>query len=138
MTIDELWTAVCSDEQNKIKTYYENGLVICREDGSPLRRERISSNFKGLLEKLGMPHIRFHDLRHSAGTKLHELTGDFYTVSQILGHSTKSVTARYVDVRMERKLEVLTAYHNAVLPKAEPPRLVPATVVAGKMPDTGK
>lgn len=24
-----------------------------------------------------MPHIRFHDLRHSAATNMHELTGDF-------------------------------------------------------------
>ncbi|MBR1659488.1 MAG: tyrosine-type recombinase/integrase [Oscillospiraceae bacterium] len=118
--------------------YYDNGLVLCRDDGSPLRRERISSDFKALLEKLGMPHIRFHDLRHSAGTNLHELTGDFYTVSQILGHSTKSVTARYVDVRLDRKLEVLTVYHNAVLPKAEPPRPAPTTVVVGRMPGTSK
>ena len=76
--------------------------------------------------------------RYSAGTNLHELTGDFYTVSQILGHSTKSVTARYVDVRLDRKLEVLTVYHNAVLPKADPPRPAPTTVVVGRMPGTSK
>lgn len=75
-----------------------------------------------------MPHIRFHDTRHSAATNMHELTGDFFTVSQILGHSLKgtgiqlnlssnldSVTAQYVDVRLERKLVVLDTYHQAVL-----------------------
>lgn len=75
-----------------------------------------------------MPHIRFHDLRHTAATNMHELTGDFYTVAQILGHSLKgignqlgisanldTVTARYVDVRLNRKLAVLNAYHEAVL-----------------------
>ena len=97
------------------RIFYENDLFICKEDGTPLRRERVSSDFKMLLQKLDMPHIRFHDLRHSAGTNLHELTGDFFTVSQILGHSTKSVTARYVDVRLERKMEVLSVYHRAVL-----------------------
>ena len=77
-----------------------------------------------------MPHIRFHDLRHAAATNMHQLTGDFYTVGQILGHSLKgvgmqlgisssldSVTAQYVDVRMDRKKAVLDAYHNAVHPK---------------------
>ena len=108
---------------------YDNGLVICKEDGSPLRRERVSSDFKSLLEKLNMPHIRFHDLRHSAGTNLHELTGDFFTVSQILGHSTKSVTARYVDVRLDRKLEVLNAYHQAVLSSAHNARAKTTVVV---------
>ena len=33
----------------------------------------------------------------------------------------EAVTARYVDVRLERKKEVLDAYHNAV-EKAEPPK----------------
>ncbi len=59
---------------------------------------------------------------------MHELTGDFYTVSQILGHSLKgigvqlhmsnnleSVTAQYVDVRLDRKVVVLNTYHTAVL-----------------------
>lgn len=59
---------------------------------------------------------------------MHELTGDFYTVGQILGHSLKgigiqlgisnnmdAVTAQYVDVRLDRKEFVLDAYHKAVL-----------------------
>ena len=77
-----------------------------------------------------MPHMRFHDLRHTAATNMHQLTGDFYTVGQILGHSLKgigiqlqlsnnleAVTAQYVDVRIERKRIVLDTYHQAVLGK---------------------
>ena len=65
---------------------------------------------------------------HTAATNMHQLTGDFYTVGQILGHSLKgvgiqlgmgsnleSVTAQYVDVRLDRKRIVLEAYHNEVL-----------------------
>jgi integrase len=61
---------------------------------------------------------------------MHQLTGDFYTVGMILGHSFKgmgiqlgistnleAMTARYVDVRLERKKDVLDAYHNALHPK---------------------
>ena len=57
----------------------------------------------------------------------HQLTGDFYTVGEVLGHTLagigaslglsmnfEAVTARYVDVRLERKKEVLDAYHGAV------------------------
>ena len=60
---------------------------------------------------------------------MHQLTGDFYTVGQILGHSLKGVgmqlgistsldrvTAQYVDVRLDRKKAVLDAYHSAVHP----------------------
>ena len=108
--------------------YHDNDLVLAKPDGVPLRRERISSDFSALLLKLDMPRIRFHDLRHSAATNMHELTGDFYTVGQILGHSLKgvgiqlgisnsleAVTAQYISVRLDRKLVVLTAYHEAVL-----------------------
>ncbi|MBS6523125.1 MAG: integrase, partial [Clostridiales bacterium] len=76
---------------------------------------------------LDMPHIRFHDLRHTAATNMHQLTGDFYTVGEVLGHTLagigvslglsmnfEAVTARYVDVRLERKKEVLDAYHGTV------------------------
>lgn len=58
---------------------------------------------------------------------MHQLTGDFYTVGKVLGHTLsgigvslglsmtfEAVTARYVDVRLERKKEVLDAYHGVV------------------------
>ena len=60
---------------------YDNDLVIAKPNGAPERRERVSSNFGQLLRHTGMPHMRFHDLRHSAATNMHQLTGDFYTVS---------------------------------------------------------
>ena len=110
--------------------YYDNDLVVAKSDGSPERPDRISNNFAQFLRHKEMPHIRFHDLRHSAATNMHELTGDFYTVGEILGHTLKGiglslgistnmadVTARYVDVRLGRKLTVLEAYHNAMFPK---------------------
>ncbi len=58
---------------------------------------------------------------------MYQLTGDFYSVGEILGHTLKgvgmtlgissnleAVTAQYVDVRLERKQTVLETYHNAL------------------------
>ena len=111
--------------------FYDNRLVISRPDGTVVVPSNMSSDFGSFLRRTKMPHIRFHDLRHTAATNMHQLTGDFYTVSQILGHTLKgigiqlgisgnldSVTAQYVDVRLERKMAVLSAYHDAVLPEA--------------------
>ncbi len=111
------------------QAYYENDLVVAKADGSPYRAERITNNFAQFLRHHNMPHIRFHDLRHSAATNMHQLTGDFFTVGEILGHTLKgigislgistsleAVTAQYIDVRLERKLTVLDAYHNALHP----------------------
>ena len=107
--------------------YYDNDLVVCKPDGSPYLQKRISARFTGFMRSTGMPKIRFHDLRGTAGTNMYNLTGDFYAVSQILGHSVddfaqqmgvnlniNTVTTRYVQVQEQRKLNVLTAYHRAV------------------------
>ena len=107
--------------------YYDNDLVVCKTDGSPYLQKRISVKFNGFMRSTGMPKIRFHDLRGTAGTNMYNLTGDFYAVSQILGHSVddfsqqmgvnlkiNTVTTRYVQVQEQRKLSVLTAYHQEV------------------------
>lgn len=107
--------------------YYDNDLVVCKPDGAPYLQKRISSKFSSFMRSTGMPKIRFHDLRGTAGTNMYNLTGDFYAVSQILGHSVddfaqqmgvnlniNTVTTRYVQVQEQRKLNVLTAYHQAV------------------------
>jgi len=112
--------------------YHDNGFVVSKPDGAPERRDKMSSNFGQLIRRLELPHIRFHDLRHSAATNMHELTGDFYTVGEILGHTLKgigmtlgisgnleSTTARYVDVRLDRKKDVLDIYHNSLNPKKD-------------------
>lgn len=116
------------------KPYYDNDLVVCKANGAPQAASWISSGFGKLLESLEMPRIRFHDLRHTAATNMHQLTGDFYTVGEVLGHTLagigaslgmsmnfEAVTARYVDVRLERKKEVLDAYHAAVHPQPKQP-----------------
>jgi integrase len=108
--------------------YFDNDLVVSKPNGVPLNDSKVSSDFARLLKTLNMNHIRFHDLRHTAATNMHELTGDFYTVGEILGHTLKgvgihlgistnldAVTQQYVDVRIERKLSVLNTYHKAVL-----------------------
>ena len=93
----------------------------------------MSANFGQLIRHLEMPHIRFHDLRHTAATNMHQLTGDFYTVGEILGHTLKgigmslgistnleAVTAQYVNVRLELKKAVLETYHKALHPQKKP------------------
>ena len=103
------------------------GYIYVNEIGELIKPGYLSSHVPAVLKEHNMPPIRFHDLRHTAATNMHQLTGDFYTVGEVLGHTLagigvslglsmnfEAVTARYVDVRLERKKEVLDAYHGAV------------------------
>ena len=117
-------------------------VIVAATKGDPDAMKIVLQHFSGYIASLSMrklcdergnvyfgvdEDIRFHDLRHTAATNMHQLTGDFYTVGEVLGHTLagigvslglsmnfEAVTARYVDVRLERKKEVLDAYHGAV------------------------
>lgn len=48
--------------------------------------------FHDMQVEAGLPHIRFHDLRHSTATALLKMGVDVRIVQEILGHSTSQVT----------------------------------------------
>ena len=41
-----------------------NDLVVCRKDGSAMNPDTFSTAWPRLLARAGLPHVRFHDLRH--------------------------------------------------------------------------
>jgi integrase len=52
----------------------------------------VARSFKPLLERAGLPDIRFHDLRHTCATLLLSEGVLVKVVQEILGHSSVSVT----------------------------------------------
>lgn len=69
----------------------------------PINYEGIKSGFRRAREKAGMPHVHFHDLRHSCATILLAHGVDLHTIGTILGHSTPKMTARYAHMQTERQ-----------------------------------
>lgn len=102
--------------------------MILTDKGTPYTEEHISDHFKKIAGRLNLPAIRFHDLRHTAATNMHLLTGDFYTVAAVLGHSLRGIggqlrisgnleatTERYIDVQLDSLSRVLAAYHKTII-----------------------
>jgi integrase len=71
----------------------ENGLVFATEIGTPLNRHNATQrSFRPLLERAGLPQIRFHDLRHTCATILLSRGVHAKFVQELLGHATIAIT----------------------------------------------
>ena len=67
-------------------------LLFCNLHGKPLRPSAVSSDWGELAERIGMPEITFHALRHTHASQLIASGVDIVTISKRLGHAKPSVT----------------------------------------------
>ncbi len=61
----------------------------------PVADRTVQGCFKRAATAIGMPHLRFHDLRHSAASEMVNAGIDLYTVGGVLGHKSPQSTKRY-------------------------------------------
>jgi hypothetical protein len=82
--------------------------------GAPLHSSNfLQRSFYPLLERAGLPHIRFHDLRHSAATLLLGLGIHPKIVSELLGHSQIGITLDlYSHVTATMQQEAVRAFEG--------------------------
>lgn len=82
------------EENKKIfgKSYKNNNMVFCREDGSFLDPDTVLAKYKRLAEKAGIKQCTFHALRHTFATRGFESEISVKMVSQILGHYSVEFT----------------------------------------------
>ncbi|PFW37654.1 site-specific integrase [Bacillus anthracis] len=74
------------------RDYEDNDLVICARKGNPLIPRNGRIEFYNLTEKLGLPKIRFHDLRHTHATMLIQQNVNVKLISERLGHTDIQTT----------------------------------------------
>lgn len=71
----------------------QRDLVFCNRVGDYLDAQSFSrTTYQNLLRRAGLPHKRFHDLRHTAATLLLKAGVHPKVVSEMLGHSTIAIT----------------------------------------------
>lgn len=82
--------------------------------------DNIKRSFRGAVDKAGIEDFRFHDLRHTAATRMAEAGADAFTIMRILGHSDIRMTSRYThptEVALQRavaNLEVFSHFGNVL------------------------
>ena len=93
----------------------EGGWVFARPDGSPWEPGAFSLAFARFVKSAKLPHVRFHDLRHSFGTLALASGVDLQTVSRALGHESTAITSRIYLHAIESLNEDAAARIDALL-----------------------
>jgi integrase len=78
--------------------WVDRDLVFCDKHGNFIIPMTLWHQFNRLLQEVGAPRIRFHDLRHSAATLLLSMGVPDRVVQEILGHTTNAQTNKYIHV----------------------------------------
>jgi integrase len=73
--------------------YEDHDLVFCQPDGKPLHLHNLTRrDFRRLIEKTGLPKIRFHDLRHLHASHGARAGVPIKVMQERLGHATPHFT----------------------------------------------
>jgi integrase len=81
------------EEKLRAPHYEDSGLVFATGKGTPLDAQNIvNRHFKPLLERAGLPPVRFHDLRHSCLSLLAQRGEPIRDLQALAGHATASFT----------------------------------------------
>lgn len=101
------------EKQNRIlfaKEYTENDYIFKWADGKTYAPDYVTKKFSKLLKKHNLPHIRFHDLRHSCASLLIANGFTLKDIQEWLGHSDIRVTANiYAHLDTERKKNIASS-----------------------------
>lgn len=108
------------DKQERNKAYFKNGYnqefleyVWVDDIGKLVNPNTVTSHFKTFLEHNGLPHIRFHELRHSCASLLIACDVSLKEIQEWLGHSAISTTADiYSHLNYSSKLNVANTLTN--------------------------
>jgi integrase len=73
--------------------YQDQGLIFTTDTGAPIIPSNLRQrSFTPLLKRVGLPHMRFHDLRHTCATLLLSRGVHPKFVQELLGHATIAIT----------------------------------------------
>ncbi|MBN4070036.1 site-specific integrase, partial [bacterium AH-315-G05] len=93
--ISELKKTMTKQKENKLwfgADYFGNDYVCVWENGKEINPNYITQAFRKSIMKLEIPHIRFHDLRHTHASLLLQKGIHPKVVQERLGHSKIAIT----------------------------------------------
>ena len=98
----------------KLKNQVTSENVFLGDDNKPIKD--IKTAFKNACRRANISGLRFHDLRHTAGTRMLESNVNIVAISEILGHSSIDITKRrylHPDNSLREAVEKLALFNKS-------------------------
>ncbi|HCC37357.1 MAG TPA: site-specific integrase, partial [Treponema sp.] len=92
--------------------YHQSDYICVWDDGKPLDPAYVTSRFNRFLASKELPHIRYHDLRHSSASLLVNNGYKLEDVQRWLGHASLRSTERYAHLQAGDKKDMANAVNN--------------------------
>jgi integrase len=86
--------------------YVDSGYICTNIRGEMLNPDYVSAHFQILLKNIGMPSIRYHDLRHSSASYLYALGYDVLKIKVWLRHADIKTTEKYIHMGLGVRKEI--------------------------------
>jgi integrase len=87
-------------ERHFQRSHYQadDDLVFSHPDtGNPYDASKLRRRFKSAVRRAGVREVRFHDLRHTFGTRMAGVGAPMRTLQEWMGHADLTTTLRYAD-----------------------------------------
>ena len=103
---------------NLLKEHHANskGIYIISREGSAIEPRNMQYRFKRLLDDANLRPVNFHAIRHTFATRALENGFDIKTLSEILGHSSPTITLQKythaLDEHKRRSMELLSELYQ--------------------------
>ncbi|MEU3190821.1 site-specific integrase [Streptomyces sp. NPDC006992] len=98
-----------------------SGLIFTTKNGTPIEPRNLNRSFEALSARAGVRKVRFHDLRHTCASLLHEQGANARTIMQVLGHSSIRVTMDiYTFVRLDEQRDAIGRLGDALSEDNDP------------------
>ena len=86
------------------KAYEDSDYIFTWPNGRLFRPDYLTKRFQAVLGNLGLPHMRFHDLRHSCASILYDKGWNVKDIQEWLRHSKLETTMNiYTHISEQRK-----------------------------------
>jgi integrase len=89
----------------------------------PFSLQGWTRQWRAALVDAGIEDFRFHDLRHTTGTRLLRATGNMKTVQKLLGHADVTTSARYAHAMEDDVRNGMLAAESRTIPEPAAPEI---------------